>query len=335
MKRDSTAIEQAKEALAECEANLLARSDVVATAVGLRSVGGRSTEELCVKAFVIRKRPADQLPSDACLPSFVKVRGNARVPVDVEEMAPPCFPPRNACLQTEAGCRYYQVRSMELGQGARPAVGGISAAHFQFTHGTLGAAVRDRADPNIYYILSANHVLARTNLGRGGDCILQPAPADGGRFPRDVLGWLCRYVPVDFRPGTSNLADAAVACVQPGDVERHIQWIGTPRGVRRRDGIHLGETVQKTGRTTGHTLGTVLGIHATVKLTHSFVAGALFREQLLITGLCADGDSGALVLDLDSNAVGLLFGASASHSVVSYIDRVEDLLGVVVADTVV
>lgn len=85
--------------------------------------------------------------------------------------------------------------------------------------GTLGALV---TKDGIQYVLSNNHVLARTNEGAVGDAIVQPGLIDEAptcaQDTGDAVAHLSEWVPMSFRKGTSNTIDAAIAEVQAGQV---------------------------------------------------------------------------------------------------------------------
>src|SRR5205085_1685703 len=84
--------------------------------------------------------------------------------------------------------------------------------------GTLGALV---TDGSVQYVLSNNHVLARTNDGivtKGtvlGDAIIQPGLIDEApvcaQDATDTVANLSRFVPISFKKGTTNDVDAAIA----------------------------------------------------------------------------------------------------------------------------
>lgn len=325
-------LEVAKRALAQSEAEFFRRPQLVALAVGLRETAGQTTNELCVKAFVRKKQPIAELPRDQVLPRRIRLPNQQTVAVDVAEMAPawapPCFAPDAAAPALDG----FRTRR-------RPAIGGVSIAHYAFDIGTLGAVVRDRQDSRFGYVLSNNHVLARLGAARTGDPILQPARADGGRYPQDQIAQLCRTVPIRFEPGSSNVVDAAVGCAVFADVDRRVFWGGPPRAVVAKTSVRPGARVQKTGRTTGHTEGTIVGINGTVLVNYAFVGSeygiTTFREQIITTQMSGYGDSGSLLLDLDGNAMGLLFGGSYTHTYYNYIDDVQRELGIVVAENTI
>lgn len=309
-----TGMENVREARARCEEDFFRRRNVVAVAVGFRVIGGRETDELCVKGFVRVKLPASELPPGELLPREVPgPRG--RVPVDVEKMEQPA--------------------AINLRQRARPATGGYSVAHYAVTAGTIAIAVQDQHYSSAYYILSNNHVLANSNAASSGDPVLQPGPADGGRWPQDVIGNLCRFIPIRFGGITNNLVDAAVACIVAGDVDRRVFWIGEPAATRHRAGVHLGEELQKTGRTTAYSRGRITALHGTVSVNYGSGRIARFHEQIITSPMSAGGDSGSLVLDLDGNALGLLFAGSSTNTILNHIEDVQAELHIRAAEKTV
>ena len=98
----------------------------------------------------------------------------------------------------------------------RPAPIGVSTGHFAITAGTIGARVKNAGGQ--LFALSNNHVYANGNDAVTGDAILQPGPYDGGTIANDQIGTLAAFVPIDFSMSGSNLVDAAIASVPPGDL---------------------------------------------------------------------------------------------------------------------
>jgi hypothetical protein len=123
----------------------------------------------------------------------------------------------------------------------------------------------------------------------------------------------------------SNLVDAAVAKpLNPNLVVPYILGIGTVKGTVLPE---LGMEVQKSGRTTGSTHGTIRAIHVIVNVDYD---GRIlkFKDQILTNSFDQPGDSGSLVLDGQNRAVGLLFAGSDEFTVLNPIDPVLDLLGI-------
>jgi hypothetical protein len=193
--------------------------------------------------------------------------------------------------------------------------------------GTLGSLVV-RTTPVFYpFILSNNHVIARTNRGRPGDPIVHRAPLDTvpacsntGSFRVAALS--------DFRiikcDGSDNLVDAAIAGIVPGKVNTRgiILDIGAPSNITLLP--VLGLAVQKSGRTTGLTRGRISMVDATVMVTYPGCGVAKFVHQIeWVTPAgeappCRPGDSGSLLVNdrnLRPNPVGLVFAGNTTANI--------------------
>lgn len=198
-----------------------------------------------------------------------------------------------------------------LGQTGRvrPLQPGVSIAHESVTAGTLGAFV-ERAGAT--FLLSNHHVLVGDS-GQVGDAVLQPGPADGGTLPQDQVGALADFVVLES--GQPARVDAALASLAEGIGFDPTYPAGLLAGVADAEG---GETVEKVGRTTGITGGTVTAIELDgVLVDFGPVLGTLsFDGQVEVESsgsgaFSAGGDSGSLVYRLDTReAVGLLFAGS-------------------------
>lgn len=182
----------------------------------------------------------------------------------------------------------------------RPVPGGVSVGHVDITAGTTSYLLTDGSD---VYTASNNHVYANVNQGQQGDTIIQPGDADGGSSDQQSAE-LVDYVPIE------DGVTVDVAWAEP--VVEHttdIIDIGAPQGQPRR--AEVGETLTKSGRTTGVTEGVVNQIEASVDVNFGD-AGTIRIEDLIVTEDMSDGgDSGSAVLGVDDNApVGLLFAGS-------------------------
>jgi predicted NUDIX family NTP pyrophosphohydrolase len=216
----------------------------------------------------------------------------------------------------------------------RPVPIGVSTGHPAVSAGTIGARVTDGTRT---FALSNNHIFAANNGGREGDNLLQPGVVDGGRDPDDAIGTLFDYEPLRFCRALAcetNLIDAAVALTTPEDLDTSTPdgGYGAPRSWSEE--AKLGMSVQKYGRTTGHTVGRVSGINATIDVRYRN-GTARFEDQIVISGggFSAGGDSGSLVVTKgvllgDRRPVGLLFAGSPSTTLANPIDLVLDRFGV-------
>lgn len=336
---------------------LLKKSNVQATAIGVKTVKGVSTDVMCLKVFVEGKRAAKEVDKA----DFVEPQYEG-FPTDVEEMEP-CFATNMMAPPEELVIDHDKLMEFELPEGRgqaediplllrnriRPVIGGYSVGHFRITAGTIGLCVRDRfygSSNRHFYILSNNHVLANCNYARIGDPILQPGPYDGGHHPADTIARLSRYVPIDFQPNAANLVDAAIAHVNFSNVSREIYWLGYVKAMMTRqtllqkfiESIFTKKRidVQKTGRTTDYTTGWIEGMNATVNVNYPGNRVARFVDQIIIKpgDFSAGGDSGSLVLDTDESALGLLFAGSRTHTIANQIEHVSRLLKIVISEKI-
>ena len=203
--------------------------------------------------------------------------------------------------------------------------------------GTLGALVQDASGNQ--YILSNNHVLARTNLATIGEDIIQPGLIDQvpvcAKDTNDAVADLSAFVTIQFKiKGTvpTNTVDAAIAQVRPGAVD--------PSGSILDIGVinsavvapSLGLAVVKSGRTSGLTHGNITAVNVTVDISYSKTCGAgnqtaRFVNQIFVSPgtFLAGGDSGSLMVEdvaVAPRAVGLLFAGSSTVAVANPIQLV-------------
>lgn len=329
---------KAKRIKNEYAGDLLGKRNVVGVGLGHKIVGGQDTGELSVVVSVARKQPLQALtPQD-------------RVPQTLDDI-------RTDVVETGV-LRAFPGEPSEPGTRDRwrPIVPpGVSVGHYLITAGTFGCLVHRGAE---VFMLSNNHVLANTNDCAAWDPVLQPGPADAGG-PDDRVARLARYVPLVFEAEPSecevadrvvkllniigellrsrhrlqavktsrgtNRVDAALARpLSPNQVTHEILGIGAPVGV---GAASLGTQVQKTGRTTGYTRGTITQVEATLRVDYHGNK-ALFTGQLVSSPISRGGDSGSAVLDMDKRVVGLLFAGSQVTTILNPIDEVLSALDV-------
>lgn len=201
--------------------------------------------------------------------------------------------------------------------------------------GTLGARVSRGGN---HYILSNNHVLAMENTAPIGSRILQPGRYDtspkcssGGT---SAIGTLAQFVPVQF-DGGDNVVDAALASTNAGQVADSTFPGGYGRPNHLTANATLGMAVQKCGRTTSCTHGSVAVVNATVSVQYS-TGVATFKQQVVITGsrgqFSRSGDSGSLIVTDDASAhpVALLFAGGQTATIGNPIDAVLSALNVTI-----
>lgn len=304
------------------DAQLLRLPGVQAVATGYKEVNGKTTKELAIIVYVSKKLPREAIPLGDTVPSLMRIQ-DVEIVSDVIEVG------------------YYIPYSYTA--RLRPAKGGVSIGHLNITAGTLGGLVCDN-ESNDVMILSNNHVLADCNAGAAGDHIVQPGVYDGGHCHQDCIAELERFVAINFAGGT-NYVDCAIARPNnAGDVSFEILDIGIPN---LTDVYNLTNTdvenrlhVQKTGRTTQHTVGYVAAIDWKGSINYGAGVGTGYYEKQIVvksldgSDVSKGGDSGSFVLTMDDPArlCGLLFAGPASppytHYIANHISQVFNRLNV-------
>jgi hypothetical protein len=200
--------------------------------------------------------------------------------------------------------------------------------------GTLGALVEDATHRQ--YLLSNNHVLARSDQASVGEAIVQPGLIDNNCTPNGLgagistvatlSGWLPLSAPATNADAalaqvTSRTVDPSGSILELGSRQPDGTLAAAPPGISSSNG--KGETasldlkVAKSGRTTGLTCGSVLALDLDVTVDYFHDCAETkpyltktFTNQLGLSGNAFSdaGDSGALVVDAaNAEPVGLLF----------------------------
>lgn len=335
--------------------HLMSRANVVGVGLGYKESAGRRTDTKAVVILVSRKVHPSRLRRVDMVPKTLSaIRTDVIEVGDLHLLLPPAGEARLPALDDSD-------RTIRV----RPACPGVSVGHYQVTAGTFGALVHD-AETGVPMILSNNHVLANITDGRdgrakAGDPVYQPGRYDGGTAD-DTIAHLERFAPIvrdaadetcpiargaerlgnyllrlafpahqmklTRRSGGQNLVDAAVATlINPNDAIGAILGIGPVTGVVA-PAPDL--KIMKSGRTSGVTKGEVRLIGASVRIGLGDVGSAIFTDQIVTTAIAQPGDSGSLVVTQDGHqAVGLLSAGSAQASIVSRMDNVLEILGLV------
>jgi hypothetical protein len=210
--------------------------------------------------------------------------------------------------------------------------------------GTLGSLLQ--GSDNKQYLLSNNHVLARSDHASVGDMIVQPGLIDNNCTPygegsgthpvASLSGWL----PLSSKQTNADAAIAQVAsrAVDPtgsilelGSRQPGGTLAAAPPGISSSGGkgesASLAMTVAKSGRTTGLTCAGVSAVTLDVKVdyftdcaeTKPYLTKT-YTNQLAISGNAFSdaGDSGSLVVDAaNAEPVGLFFAGGTDAAGVS------------------
>lgn len=322
----------------EHEKFLFKKKDVVSAGVGYKVVNGQKTNQICLVVGVKEKKPFSTLSKKDVIQQSVD-----GIPTDVVEVGMPVAQNKSRSQNIIPTNKY------------RPIIPGTSIGHGGSTAGTFGFVAKLNGQT---VIVSNNHVIANQNNAKIGDAIYQPGVYDGGS-EADKVAELLEFIPlqiVGIQPpscgvtkkiekalnfiaakigsshrlmaikqgqpsAVTNLVDCAIA-TPTVEVVEEIAQIGKPTGTRKPE---LGTKVQKFGRTTRYTTGTIDQIHATVRV--SYDAGiATFTDQVILSGMSAGGDSGSAILDMDNKLIGLLFAGSRSITIANPIETVFEML---------
>lgn len=296
MNIDAQAVSAVRPVKESVEDELLARDGVVAVDIGAKESEGEATGEVAIIVFVEKKKARSSLTEAEIIPATID-----GVKTDVQEMT----------IELHGGPGLYAAEPLTDGAAYPTLVGGISIGPARHPNaGTLGAMVRDRASGAVS-ILTNFHVACVDEAWTVGEPVIQPGRFDGGNPATQRFGTLTRGV-------LSENVDGALVAVDAGRA-----WVDEVTGVGAVAGsttAALGMAVQKRGRTTEHTHGTVVSVDATVSVPYGSTIGVrTLRRQLRIVpaggGRFSDrGDSGSVILTGDRRVVGLLFAGAIDGS---------------------
>jgi hypothetical protein len=207
--------------------------------------------------------------------------------------------------------------------------------------GTLGALV---ARNGVQFILSNNHVLARSDQAKPGEAVVQPGLVDNACRPGATVANFTQAVPLRNASNTA-LVDAALAQVVAGQVDSTgaILQLGSvdcgmaqpapPANTTIAPAV--GMPVAKSGRTTGLTCSTISEIAVdNVKVQYQNTCGSsstftvTFNNQVVIEDptFGNPGDSGALLVNANTaQPTALLFGGDTSSGI-TVANPIQDVL---------
>jgi len=282
----------------------------------------------------------------------IDANGNYTAPAVVPNPSTQVITAVSQADTTKKGTAQVQILQSNRNQSAQnlPIILGTSGGNAddksgQFCcSGTLGALVIRNG---INYILSNNHVLARSDQAAAGEPITQPGLIDANcsTAGTNTVANLTSFV--NLQASGTNV-DAAIAQIVPGavDLSGNILSLGATATGNVPDsgpphqgkGIvaRIGESVAKSGRTTSLTCSTVAVTSLSVRVTYQTQCngGSAFNvtysNQISISGggFSGGGDSGALVVDeMTADPVALLYGGSTTDTVANPVADVLAALG--------
>lgn len=306
MPGQSADVERAKSAKEKAASALRRYPNVVGVGVGLKLVAGERTSTVAIRVYVDQKVPEHELAPDEVLPKELE-----SIPTDVIEDR----------FRIHSDDDHTRWRAL--------LIGGISVGNVNTGgSGTLGTTVFDQKTGE-QLLLSNWHVLCGRAECAVGENIIQPGT--GGGDTGDAGDVVARLV----RTSLTDVVDCGVARVTGHRLLfEDILGLGPARGHRP---AVLGETVRKSGRTTGVTVATVSDVDASVDIDYSELGMGVrhFDHQVVIEGDDASrpGDSGSAWLNEANEMVALNFagGDSGHRATANPVEAVVDALQIVVA----
>ena len=348
---------------------LLALPNVVGVGIGYKMTDGEIVRDAdgnpieCIVVSVERKVPVADLAPGERVPEAM-----AGEPTDVVETGP--ISVISNLPETAAVDPQQRIRPITPGLsiGLNP---GVTAGTLGFIVAKAGSSARYLLSN--WHVIAANN----TPVGdRSVTSITQPGNADGGSPPSDVIAQLSEFVPINSSGSdpipipsecgvagaaadalnfvarmigsgtrlapvlealdehdTDNLVDAALGLIEV-DYDRTTPEIGV---VTETATPTLGMQVQKFGRTTSYTVGTITQVSATFVVQGYPDGPATFVDQVAITAdsgsFLAGGDSGSGLCDMNARAVGLCFAGSQTIGIANTWPNVAAALNVTPAQT--
>ncbi|KEI00908.1 trypsin-like peptidase domain-containing protein [Clostridium botulinum] len=260
--------------ICDCEYRyFFSKANVIGVGLGYKIRKECCVLQKCITVFVTNKLPSNEIPEQELIPATY--RG---IPTDV----------------VESGI----TSTCSLRNKVRPVSGGYSIGIDGLQGGTLGCLV---SQDGIEYGLTCNHVISANDSKLLGKPVVQPATQYGGKVPNDTIGIVYRFVKVNTSRD-NNLVDAAIIKTNKALTSSVITFIGNIKGVNYPQ---IGEKVKMVGSNSGLKEGTVKTIHTTIK---TFFLGeeVVFKNQIVTSYMSLPGDSGAILLNKNNEALGML-----------------------------
>ncbi len=304
--------------------------NITGVGVGFRRRGGKATDEPVVTVMVKKKRRPSLISRRRLIPATIDVGGTA-CPTDVIQAQAVLMSADDTVPRIPD-----MFRPLQFGCGVS------NASDARPDAGTLGAFVKDNTDGTIN-ILSANHVLADNNAAPSRDPVYQPASLDdssnyrvatlkrfvpivGGATAVDAamaqlntgVRTLSTYGGVELGAPTANRP--ATGMIVAGDGFGNVWLTRMSTTLAQLDATLMPDTVpganvettapalysklEKVGRTTGKTVGRVLGTGQTVNVDVPGQGIVRYTDLIWTQWLGWFGDSGSMVIRRDRGAQG-------------------------------
>jgi len=276
-------------------------------------------ETKCFRIYVTKKEKVKNLSIEDIIPPVLRLNALEALLTDVVEIGTP--------------------KALSNKERRRPVCGGISTMHKDGTACTISGFFKDNVTGKIL-VASNNHCYALEDKANFGDSILQPAPYDGGKDPKDRIGWLSKKVSIFFDEykcpfrnffhrikkifsSSSNKVDIAFAMLEV-PYENIATYIGEYKGKCK---LEEKERVTKSGRTTEQTYGKVLDTNWNGMVNYSRGI-VFFQDCYLIEGeegpFVQGGDSGSPLFNMKNELAGVIFAGTDTTGIACKIENIEE-----------
>jgi hypothetical protein len=215
--------------------------------------------------------------------------------------------------------------------------------------GTLGSLI---TRGTTHFILSNNHVLARSDLGVNGEAINQTRTCGGGTSVGALAGHSVLKPTANDATGCVQPTTATLCGLAPDNVDAaiasangNVDSVGTILELGAATTTDIGDlppsstlgtpaiglAVAKSGRTTGLTCSSIQALNGSVAVDYDASCGGAtafqshFTNQILVTGanFIESGDSGSLLVEsATARPVGLMYAGGGSTAVANPITDV-------------
>jgi hypothetical protein len=221
------------------------------------------------------------------------------------------------------------AHAINLGVSGGNSITCLIGRYYYCVGGTVGFKVCDNTTTGVDGIITNNHVAASgcpnlcPNNAPLGTNFYSPGVIDSTSVCTTKgltdIGTLNRFVTLFLDGKTTNYVDAAFVQSTDSLVSNNIQGLGVQNNTVVA--AYLGQTVCKSGRTSGVTCGTVTGINLTGNVNYGQACGVgrfsnmiMYSPTAPYTVMSQPGDSGAPVVDANTNAaVALNFAGTDSR----------------------
>ncbi|MTI30316.1 trypsin-like serine protease [Xanthovirga aplysinae] len=276
------------------------------TGAGFKIKNDKMTDEICIFIEVEKKRSLDELKDSEIIPSNIE-----NISIDLVERRP--YVRHDLIIPIEELNQYQKFRPLVGGSAITNGIENNGSVSI----GTLGCIVHVKTKKDNNNSLMSNYHVIYAENAKFGQSIYQPDKEDG------TVALVESGVKGDY-------LDMALAVVTVKGSNEVIE-IGTLKGTNPPKAV--GQEVQKYGITTHKTKGQITKIG--VKPDPNSPFKYLYTGLEIVQGypakdpnkkFCDHGDSGAVLVNMDKEVIGLLNGGHDTPPYYSFADDIREML---------